>query len=338
VIRARPKVTVLHNAPALLPDHPDAAAESDVVEAAWAISAALCDQGFEAAALAVGPPIDVALARLRNAGPDVVVNLIEGFAGSSVLATQFTALLELTGLPITGCPSESLAFCLSKGRAKALLRGCGLPTAPDLVVSPGDPVPEWFGPWPVIVKPDSEDASLGIDQGSVVNDGVGLADRLARVRAAYGRALVEAYLPGPEYNLGMVGLPEPEALPVGEVCFLPRPDAWPILTYAAKWESGSAEDLACPVRYPARIDPELASRLGRLAVAAFRATACRDYARVDFRLDGRGEPMILEVNPNPDIGPSAGWAHALRASGRDYGATLAALARQAIRRGGTWGR
>jgi D-alanine-D-alanine ligase len=334
VIRRRPKVTVLHNAPALPPDHPDAAAEFDVVAVANAISAVLGDQGFETAPLSVGPPIDDALARLRDTGPDVVVNLVEGFAGSSLLATQFTALLELAGLPMTGCPSEALALCLSKGRAKALLRGFGLPTAPDIVVSPGDPFPEWNGPWPVIVKPDSEDASLGIDQGSVVNDRAGLADQLARVRAAYGRVLVEAYLPGPEYNLGMVGLPEPEPLAAGEVCFAPRPDAWPILTYAAKWERGSADDLACPVRYPARIDPELACRLGRLAAAAFRATACRDYARVDFRLDAWGEPMILEVNPNPDIGPSAGWANALRASGRDYGATLAALARQAIERGG----
>jgi D-alanine-D-alanine ligase len=320
----------------LPPDHPDATAEADVVAVAQAIAETLGRHGSEAVPLAVGPPIDAALAQLRQAGPDVLVNLIEGFGGSSVLATQFTALLELTGLPFTGCPSESLAFCLSKGRAKALLRGFGLPTAPDVVVGPGDAVPDWEGPWPVIVKPDKEDASLGIDQGSVVHDRVGLLDRLRRVRAAYGRALVEAYLPGPEYNVGMVGLPEPVPLPIGEVVFAPRPDAWPILTYAAKWESGSAEDLACPVRYPAQISPELADRLSRLAVAAFHATSCRDYARVDFRLDARGEPMILEVNPNPDVGPTAGWARALDASGRDYGATLAALVRQAIGRGAGW--
>jgi D-alanine-D-alanine ligase len=317
----------------LPPNHPDAIAEGDVVAVAQAIAEALSGHGFEAVPLAVRSPIDETLAQIRQAGPDVLVNLIEGFAGSTVLATQFTALLELTGLPFTGCPSESLAFCLSKGRAKALLRGFGLPTARDLVVGSGDPVPDWPGPWPVIVKPDKEDASLGIDQGSVVLDRAGLTDRLGKVRAAYGRALVEAYLPGPEYNVGMVGLPEPVPLPIGGVDFAPRPDTWPILTYAAKWESGSAEDLACPVHYPAKIAPELAERLRSLAVAAFQATSCRDYARVDFRLDARGEPMILEVNPNPDIGPTAGWSRALKTSGRDYGATLAALVRQAIGRG-----
>ena len=119
--------------------------------------------------------------------------------------------------------------------------------------------------------------------------------------------------------------------------FDPPAGAWPILTYAAKWSAGSVEDRASPVRCPARIEPALAERLGRLAVSAFRATGCRDYARVDLRLDARGEPMILEVNPNPDVGPEAGWARALRASGREYAATLAALARQAFDRGRTPG-
>ncbi len=335
MIGARPRVTVLHNAPVLPPDHPDAVAEADVVAVAQAVAEALNGHGFEAAPLAVGPPIDEALGRLLRSAPDVVVNLVEGFGGSSAGESRFTALLELTGLPFTGCSSETQALCLSKGRVKALLRGVGLPTAPFVAVRAGDPVPAWEGPWPVIVKPDAEDASLGIDQTSVVTDRAGLADRLARVRAAYGgRAIVEAYLPGPEYNLGVLGLPAPAPLPIAELVFVPRSGAWPILTYAAKWEPGSAEDRASVVRCPARIDPALADRLGRIAAAAFRATGCRDYARVDLRLDDRGEPMILEVNPNPDLGPSAGWARALRTSGRDYAATLAALVRQALERGG----
>jgi D-alanine-D-alanine ligase len=186
----------------------------------------------------------------------------------------------------------------------------------------------------VVVKPDAEDASLGIDQSSVVAGADGLAGPVGRLRARYGgRVLIEAYLPGPEFNVGVLALGEPAALPVAEVVFNPGPGDWPILTYAAKWDVGSSEDLASPIRCPARIDGALAVELGRLAVAAFRATHCRDYARVDFRLDGRGRPMILEVNPNPDLGPGAGWARALQASGRDYGATLTALVGQAVARG-----
>jgi D-alanine-D-alanine ligase len=87
------------------------------------------------------------------------------------------------------------------------------------------------------------------------------------------------------------------------------------------------------VRCPAEIDASLAAELSRLAVAAFRATGCRDYARVDFRLDAQGAPMILEVNPNPDLDPSAGVARAMRVAGQDYAETLAALVRQALARG-----
>jgi D-alanine-D-alanine ligase len=131
----------------------------------------------------------------------------------------------------------------------------------------------------------------------------------------------------------VLALPDPQPLSVAEVAYADRPGLWPILTYEAKWAIGSEEDLASPIRCPAEIDPGLAERLGALAISAFRATGCRDYARVDFRLDRTGEPMILEVNPNPDLGPSAGWARALRASGREYGRTLVSLTEQALARG-----
>ncbi len=265
----------------------------------------------------------------------MVFNLVEGFADSGAGATRITAFFELMGIPCTGCPSEALGRCLEKGRAKTLLRGAGLPTASFLVVANRQAVPSWNGPWPVFVKPDAEDASLGIDQTSVVNNQEALDEQVARLHTRYGgRVLIEEYLPGPEFNIGLVALPEPEAFPVAEVVFATdrASGTWPILTYDAKWVAGSADDHASPIRCPALIDPDLARKLQELAVDAFRVTGCRDYARVDLRLDRHGEPMILEVNPNPDISPTAGWARGLRVSGRDYGATLADLARQALGR------
>ena len=327
---------------------------------ARAVARALRSNGFHAWTQAVGPPI-IRFVRIVSGGalirpaPDLAFNLVEGFGGRSGGEAFVTALLELLALPYTGCPPEAQALCLHKGRTKALLLGSGLPTAPFAVIEPGDdPSPVgWFerssahlrgdgGPscarttlrGPVVVKPESEDGSLGIDQGSVVDDPESLRVRIEQVRAKYGpRVLVEAYLPGPEYNVGVLDLGGPVALPVAEIAHDPAPGEWPILTYDAKWAAGSAADQASPARCPAAISGDLADRLGGLAVAAFRATGCRDVARVDFRLDARGEPMILEVNPNPDLGPTAGWARALRVSGRDYGEVLAALASQAIRRG-----
>jgi D-alanine-D-alanine ligase len=328
------RVMVHYNEPILPHDHPDFVAEAEVIEVAEAVAEALASQGFAAALHAARPPVERVLADLRAAAPDLVFNLIEGFDGAGAGATLLTGLLELAGLAYTGCPPDALSWCLSKGRAKALLRGLGLPTAEFLVIEPGDEVPAWPGPWPVIVKPDGEDASLGIDQRSVAVDPEALDRQVARLRSEYGgRVLVETYLAGREFNVGVLDLGGPEALPVSEVAYEPLPGAWPILCYESKWITGSPADLATPILCPAAIDADLSARLRRLAVAAFVATGCRDYARVDLRLDAHGSPMILEVNPNPDIAPWAGLARGLKASGRDYAATLAALAHQAIRRG-----
>ena len=157
-------------------------------------------------------------------------------------------------------------------------------------------------------------AASGSTRGASSTDPSALADRVDRVRGQYGGAvLIEAYLPGPEFNVGVLALPEPEAL-----CRSPRsssrrmPATWPILTYAAKWDDGSAEDLASPVRCPAPIDDALADRLGRLAVAAFRGDRLprlrpgRLPARRPGRADDpRGEP---EPRPRPDgrLGPRGG--------------------------------
>lgn len=327
-------VAVLYNTPILPADHPNAVSESDVVTVAQAVAGALDGAGFEATLVAAAPPVWRLVDDLLRARPDVVFNLIEGFGGQSGGEAHITSLLELLRLPYTGCPPEAQALCHHKGWTKGLLKGLGLPTAPFAVMEPGAPLPDLIDAGPVIVKPEAEDASLGIEQASVVTTRADLAARIDWVRARFGpRVLVESYLPGPEYNLGVLALPEPSALPVAEVVYETGPGTWPILTYAAKWAEGSAEDRASPVRCPATLDRGLGDRLSLLAVAAFRATSCADYARVDFRLDARGEPMILEVNPNPDLGPSAGWARALRASGKDYDATLIALVRQALARG-----
>lgn len=332
--RPRPRVAVVYNEPTLPPDHPDAVSEGDVVAVARTVADCLSETGFDSLLVPAGPPLPAFLSRLIAEAPELVFNLIEGFGGSTAAEPFVASLYELCGIPSTGPPVGALSLCLSKGRTKALLRGFGLPTAPFVVVEPCGAIPafDWTGP--VIVKPEAEAASLGIDQGSVVTEPALLRGRVDRLRRLYGGSvLIETYLPGPEFNVGVIATPVPTALPVAQVVFTDRPGAWPILTYAAKWDEGSAEDLASPIACPAPIEPELAARLGALALAAFEATGCRDYARVDLRLDTRGEPMILEVNANPDLGPGAGWARAARVAGIGHAEAIAAIAWQALGRG-----
>jgi D-alanine-D-alanine ligase len=329
----RPSAAVLYNPPTLPHDHRDHASEADVVAVAGAIASILVEGGFEAWLQPAAPPLLDLIGELTNTAPDLVFNLIEGFDGDSSAESHVTAMLELLRIPYTGCPPDAQSLCHDKGKTKALLSGFGLPTAPFVVATTDEEIVLSFD-GPYFVKPDAQDASLGIDQGSVIVDRASLVARVALLRREYGpRVLIEAYLPGPEFNVGVLALPDPVALTTAEVTYANRPGKWPILTYDAKWDVGSAEDLASPIRCPADLDTGLDQRLGDLAVTAFVATGCRDYARVDFRLDTIGNPMILEVNPNPDLGPTAGWARALCASGRDYGPTIVALARQAMAKG-----
>ena len=331
--RFRTSVAVLYNAPTLAPDHPSYRSEADVVDVASQIAAILERAGFEAWNQPAAPPLADLVAELSGTAPDVVFNLIEGFGGRSGGEAYVTGLLELLRLPYTGCPPDAQSLCHQKSRTKAVLRGNGLPTAAYVVVSGTRPFEVPFE-GPFFVKPDAEDAGLGVDQASVVEDRNGLIRRVRELQTAFGPdVLIEPFLPGAEFNVGVLSLPEPMPLPVAEVAYRKQSTFLPILTYAAKWNEGSEEDLASPVRCPAVIDDDLSEQLRRLAVEAVLATGCRDYARVDMRLDAAGRPMILEVNPNPDIGPTAGWARALRASGRDYDETIVALTRQALDRG-----
>lgn len=337
--RSTRRIAILHNPPTLPPDHPDHASEASVVRVARHVTDALRAAGWKAWPLAARAPLPRLVRSLGRQKPDVVYNLVEGYAGTSAGEPWATGVLELMGIPYTGCPPEAQSLCRHKGRTKALLRGAGLPTAPFVLVGPGDPTPTpgfLPGVERVIVKPAAEDASLGIDQRSVVDvtDTTFLDDRINVLRNDYGsEVLLEAYLAGREFNVGVLATPVPTALPAAEVTYAPGPNTWPILTYEAKWSEGSADDRASPVRCPAELEPGLAERLAELAVAAFRATGCRDYARVDFRLDDSGEPMILEVNPNPDLDPAAGFARALGAAGLAYGSTIEGLVRQALSRG-----
>jgi D-alanine-D-alanine ligase len=168
----------------------------------------------------------------------------------------------------------------------------------------------------VIVKPAMQDASVGLDQGSVVSDLERLNERVAVLLQAYGGpVLVEEYVPGREFNVGLIEAPELQVLPVAEIVFAGQdPDFWPIVTYDGKWRPGTPDYEATPVDY-ADLPTRMRERLEDYSKRAFRLLGCRDYARIDFRVRPNGKPSILEVNPNPDFSPSAGLAYALERAG-----------------------
>jgi len=310
------RVLILYNEPVLSRSHPDAESEHEVLYTVDAVSATLVKAGFEVSRLGAHHDPSALLAGLRAERPDRVFNLFEGTGDDGNPEAYVAGLLEWLDLPFTGSPSQTLALAKNKHLTKSLLRGAGLPT-PEFFVVEDLPIADSPLAWPVIVKPATQDASIGLDQGSVVTNQHRLEERVVSLLKTYGPpVLVEQFIHGRELNVALIEAPDLRTLPISEVLFTNNdPGFWPIVTYDAKWRPGSRDYEATPPCYPANVSPRLSRRLGALARQAFRLLGCRDYARVDFRVRPSGKPYILEVNPNPDFSPTAGFAGGLASAG-----------------------
>jgi D-alanine-D-alanine ligase len=303
------------------------------------IEKALIDGGHAAYHINIRDNFQNLLEAVRRDPPDCVVNLVEFFHDDPEQEHNVPALFELLNIPYTGNRPLALSLCQKKPQAKALLAASGLRTPRGLVIERG-PVPRDADlelRYPMIVKPAHDDASGGIDAGSVVHDRAQLEARVKFLLAEHTMAaLVEEYIAGRELHCAILGT---EALPLYEMRFkggvddegrtLPN-----IITYRAKWDPYSRDHYAveskCP---PEDLAPEVVARIQDVALRAFHAVGCRDYARIDMRLDdATGEPYILEVNPNPDLADSCAFAQCVRASGRTYGQAMNELVHYALER------
>jgi len=294
------------------------ASEESVEQTAKEVLTAVTELGYMAFTLPLHKSFMSFLNRLKDLNADVLINLCEAFAGHPQLEANVAAAYELLDVAFTGNDSRTLALCLNKFKTKAVLKSWGLPTAAARLVDAPDAKLEF--PFPVIVKPNTEDASLGVSVESVVADAEGLAKQVQRILDVYEQpALVEAFIEGREFNVAVFEDAKPEALPVSEIDFSKMPEGQShILSYEAKWLPDDILYTTTPPICPAPIDDALKAKLQDAAVRAFLAVGCRDYARVDFRMDKKGKLSILEVNPNPDISLNAGYARALGAAGIEY--------------------
>jgi len=303
------------------------------MRAARAVSASLARSGFAAREIACGCDIGSLIERIERPRPGLVFNLCESFAGESRLESGVASLLEMLRIPFSGNDPLALAIAHDKARAKELLRSCGLPVAEWRVYSPIKPLPDLTGLTPpLIVKPRCEDGSHGISGSSVCGTCGEAMARAAEIAAEWrGDCLIEEFLPGREFNVGIVG---GAVLPIAEIDYQLPAGLPNLVTYEAKWVEDSTWCRGTPVRCPAtNVSAALTERLHALALGAWNALGCRDYARIDLRLDAAGEPHILEVNPNPDLSPDAGVARAAQEGGLDYDELVARIAHSAIARG-----
>lgn len=292
--------------------------EESVWVAANDVFNALSTLGYPVVLLPLRRSLDSLLRRIKTLRLDVIVNLCEGFKSLPKLEANIASLLELIDIPFTGNRSRTLAICQDKFRTKAILHSFGLPTVKGKLV---EDIEHASGlTFPMIVKPNSEDASLGIYNNSVVYDEENLKRQVHRIITTYNQpALVEEYIKDKEFNAAIKAIGQPMALPISEIDYSTMPPEQPrICGYEAKWfEKHELYRSTVPI-CPARIDHSLSATLQKLAIEAFKALECRHYARIDFRMNSKGEIFILEVNPNPDISLVAGYARALKAAGIKY--------------------
>ncbi len=300
---------------------------ADVAQAAVDVEGALRELGHEPHRLPVGGPAPVqtlvaAIARLREQDTDLVFNLCEAVGGQAQHEPLVPHLLELAGLPYTGSGPLALGLALRKDRARVQLGAAGVPIAGGVVYEamPQRPPPLRF---PLIAKLAGEDASLGIDCGSVVRDFPSLRKQVRRLLDAHpGPVLVEEFIAGREIYVSLVG---GKALPPHEIDFSAMPaDCPPIVTYDAKWKPGSNEDLGSRPTRAEKLEG-LAELLPALAQRAFFALGLADYARIDFRVDTVGHPYVIDVNPNCDLSAGAGVARAAGYAGWTYPQLIAGV-------------
>lgn len=287
----------------------------DVLDQAAAVEKALVGLGWQVRQIPCLLNLEQTRLELLEFAPDLVFNLVESIAGCGNLLHLAPALLDHLGLPYTGADTTALFITGNKLLTKQRLAAAGLPT------------PAWYQSTSrasnfrenqsYIIKPVWEDASLGIDSGSVVNPaGPEDLDRTlaARIRKDGRPYFAEAYVDGREFNLSLL---DGRILPPAEILFLQFSPGQPrILDYQAKWEKESPAYLNTPRSFFfTAADQRLLDRLSELAACCWDLFALSGYARVDFRVDPLGRPFILEINANPCIAPDSGFVAAAEKAG-----------------------
>ena len=323
------KIVILHTADAAGPP------EDPVI---GQIAGALERAGHEPRRVVVMDEVQPEIDALTADRPDLVFNLCESFGGKSALESNVAALLNLLGLRYTGSSPSGLIQAGDKTLTKKVLSFHGIQTAKFASVYRGSV--DWAADlqFPVIIKPPQEDASLGISQKSIVRDVRGLLEAIDGLQTEFqSAALVEQFIEGREYYVGVLGNVNARALPVIELDFSKLPPDMPkIASYEAKWGDGGAgtgvEFAGSESVFPTDVAPELLEKMQKAALDSFQALKLRDYARIDLRVTDQGEVFVIEVNPNCYLEANGEFARAAKQSGLEYDQLVAQIVELATAR------
>ena len=305
--------------PLIKPSH-DLYAEWDTAETIEAVRSALAER-HEVTLIEAD---EHAYRRLKEERPEIVFNIAEGLHGIFREA-QMPALYEMLQIPYTGSDPLTLAVCLDKSRAKEILSHYSIPTPRFAVISELSDLDRSTVEFPCMVKPLHEGSSKGIFNSSLVTNARELQHQAANILENYQEpALIEEYLPGREFTVAMLGNGNHvQVLPIVEIKFDSLPEGVnPIYSYEAKWIWDRADNPLDIFECPAKVSPRIQHDIEAICRKAYSLLRCRDWCRIDVRLDSFDLPHIIELNPLPGILPNpednSCFPKAARATGINY--------------------
>ncbi|HST30977.1 MAG TPA: ATP-grasp domain-containing protein [Chthoniobacterales bacterium] len=292
------------------------------------VMAALKELGHSAEHLAIFDDVDLVRQKMESFQPDVLFNLVEQFKNNPGFDQNIVSLLEMQGVPFTGCGSTGLILCKHKGISKKILAHHGI-LIPNFVVIPrgqriGGPRQLKF---PILVKPVKEEASYGISRASFVASDEAYRERVGFVHEKYNSdAIAEEYIEGRELYVSIMGNTRLTVFPMRELMFREVPPNEPrIATYKAKWDEKYRKRWGLEGQFAENLDSALIREIEKMCKDIYRLLTVDGYARIDLRLTADNKPYFIEANPNPHLAADEDFAQSALKAGLTYPQLMQAI-------------
>ena len=291
---------------------------------------ALNSLGHIAEHLAIFDDLDLLRQKMETFAPDIVFNLVEQFKKNPGFDQNIVSLLEMQGIPFTGCGATGLTLCKHKGISKKIL-GYHHILVPHFVVIPRGQRPARLkqSKFPMVVKPVKEEASYGISRASFVEDDEQFRERVAFIHEKYtSDVIAEEYIEGRELYGSIIGNARLTVFPIRELIFKEVPSNEPkIATFKAKWDEEYRKRWGLTNQLAEGLDPALMTRIGDTCKRIYRLLTIEGYARIDLRLTADNRLYFIEANPNPHLAADEDFAQSARKAGLTYAKLINAIIR-----------
>ena len=285
------------------------------------VMAALGGLGYTAEHLAIFDDLDLLRQKLENFAPDVLFNLVEEFKSNPGFDQNIVSLLEMQGVPFTGCGATGLVLCKHKGISKKILSYHRIHVPNFVVIARGQRVarPKQLK-FPILVKPVKEEASYGISQASFVETDEEFRERVAFIHEKHDAdAIAEEYIEGRELYVSLMGNLRLSVFPIRELIFREVPPDEPkIATYRAKWDEEYRKRWGLQNKFAEGLEPALVTRIEATCRRIYRLLTIDGYARIDLRLTAANEVYFIEANPNPHLAEDEDFALSAGKAGLPY--------------------